>query len=243
MIVAQRAAVLAVALVLAGCGSNTPPAASPSASSQPTPAQAAASPSSVATEAPTAVPTPSVSPTSEPTPTPTPTPTPPLFDVTTFLKVFDSMAVTKHYPATSGAKVWSLYLTAVKADPALGRLLGKQAASTNPKKTAPTVQVCAGQAPNPDGITFSQYEDFQAACGDALPRLIWYINHNRDAKALPLLRALVGYIVHNNNLGKWSDVGDAGTTFWWRPWMVASVKQYADYLDGSCGGPAGLGTC
>lgn len=240
MIVACRAAVLAAALVLAGCGSAPAPATSPSATPQPTATEAAPASSS---PAPTEVPSASPAPTASPTEAPTPTPVPPLFDSTAFLKVFDSMAVTKQYPATSGAKVWSLYQTTVKADPALGRLLGKEAASTNPKEMAPTVQVCAGQAPNPDGITFSQYEDFQGACGDALPRLIWYINHNRDAKALPLLRALVGYIVHNDNLGKWSDVGDASTTFFWRPWMVHSVRQFADHLDGSCGGPAGLGTC
>jgi len=228
------AAALLGVIVLTGCGSASAPTATvPPVTSEPAVTQTAPPP------------TPTTSPTrppSTPVPTfaPTPTPPPQVFDSAAFLKVFDSTAVLKQYPSVSGAKVGSLYAAAIKADPALGKLLGKEHADANPAKSAPTVLICAGQAPNPDGVTFSQYEDYQGSCAAALPRLIWYINHNADTKALPLLRALVGYIVHNDQLnGPWSDTGPSS----WRGWMLSSLQLRADYLDGRCGGPAGLGTC
>lgn len=236
--VGRALAVVAVAMALAGCAA-APPASTPApavgSTAPPTPPPTAAPSGAPASSAPSPAATAS----------PTPAPVPPLFDSAAFLKVLDwtdGSDVLKQYPAVSGAKVMSLYAAAVKADPALGKALGNEKASANPSKSAPAVQICAGKAPNPDGVTFSQVEDYQEACADALPRLIWYANHNRDAKALPLLRALIGYILREGIplMGTpWSDAGSQG----WRAWMVARTRMYADFLDGRCGGPAGLGSC
>lgn len=171
------------------------------------------------------VPTPA--PTAAATGTPSRSGPPLILDATQLIADIRSGAWLAKYPNVEAPVVWAAYEKALKADPALAKVIGfgtstewvgwSQAAVGK----MVTLKICLGQELQP--FPPVQYEDMQAACPWVIARMAWYLNRAENRADLPMAIDVIGWSAHlfgNQPQGP--------------EWVASRLEGYNRYLDGAC---------